>query len=59
MPAAVVKDGTVTPKFRQNFARENFASFLNGEIFPAKFSPGEIPPPCTLHCHNVSKGIFF
>ena len=24
---------------------ENFATFLNGEIFPAKFSPGEIPPP--------------
>ena len=37
MPAAVVKDGTVTPKFRQ------------GKISPpflmAKFSPGEIPPP--------------
>ena len=38
MPAAVVKDGTVMPKFRQ------------GKISPlfltAKFSPGEIPPPC-------------
>ena len=37
MPAAVVKDGTVMPKFRQ------------GKISPlfltAKFSPGEIPPP--------------
>ena len=31
--------------------RQNFATFLNGEIFPAKFSPGEIPPPppCTGH----------
>ena len=24
---------------------ENFATFLNSEIFPVKFSPPEIPPP--------------
>ena len=29
-------------KFRQG---ENFATFLDGKIFPAKFSPPEIPPP--------------
>ena len=29
-------------KFRQG---ENFATFLNGEIFPAKISPPKIPPP--------------
>ena len=29
---------------------ENFATFLNGEILPAKFSPGEIPPPLYASC---------
>ena len=30
---------------------ENFATFLNGEIFPAEFSPDEIfPAPVTHKC---------
>ena len=34
---------------------ENFATFLNGENFPAKFSHGDIPPsppPCTTHANS-------
>ena len=40
--APVAKDGTVPPKISPG---ENFATVLNGEIFPAKFSPGKIFPP--------------
>ena len=42
MPAAVVKDGTVTPKFRQG---KISPPFLTAKFSPAKFSPGESSPP--------------
>ena len=41
MPAAVVKDGTVTPKFRQGKISPPFLT--------AKFSPRNSPPPCNTH----------
>ena len=42
MPEFTVLTCHTLQKFRQG---ENFATFLNGEIFPAKSSPPEIPPP--------------
>ena len=35
---------------------ENFATFLNSGIFPAKFSPGEIPPPPCISQRTISWG---
>ena len=48
MPAAVVKDGTVTPKFRQGKISPPFLT--------AKFTPGEIPPPCTSQKFQNPRG---
>ena len=50
--AAVAKDGTVPPKISPG---ENFATVLNGEIFPAKFSPGKIFPPPVPHHQEIIK----
>ena len=51
MPAAVVKDGTVTPKFRQGKISPPFLT--------AKFSPGEIPPPPVAISRCSSWGVKF
>ena len=54
--AAVAKDGTVPPKISPG---ENFATVLNGEIFPAKFSPGKIfPPPVDQSLHHPKPGFY-
>ena len=48
MPAAVVKDGTVMPKFRQGKISPPFLT--------AKFSPGEIPPPPLYGHFGLGRG---
>ena len=37
---------TICQIAQKKFRRENFVTNLKGEVFRAKLSPGEVPPPC-------------
>ena len=43
---------------KKKFRGENFVTTLKGEIFPAKLSSGEIPPPLSAVCLRLGPFVY-